>query len=245
MHRGYVRDYRKGIEHPLFSRPLIWHFWVYCRLRANHKDTEIDFNGTLLMLKRGCFVMSIGSASKYTGLSVQNIRTCIKVLTSHKMIEKSTSQVTKQATIIKVIKFDTYQPLREDTNKASNKEPTRCQQGANKVPTTDNNVENVKNVDIKIIVDFLNQQLKTKYKPNSQKTKEKITARLNEGFTVDNFKTVIVKKNREWAGTDSAIYLRPETLFGTKFEGYLNQLDCKSQNNEKPKTYEEKQNGTT
>lgn len=146
MHRGYVRDYRKGIEHPLFSRPLIWHFWVYCRLRANHKNTEIDFNGFPLRLERGCFVMSIGSASRDTGLSIQNIRTAIKILESHKMIKKSTSEVTKQATIINVIKFDTYQPLKKEGNKVSNEEPTRSQQGPNKVPTTDNNVKKVDHV---------------------------------------------------------------------------------------------------
>ena len=46
---------------------------------------------------------------------------------------------------------------------------------------------------------------------------------MNEKFTVDDFKTVIDKKSREWLGTDMEKYLRPETLFGTKFESYLNQ----------------------
>ena len=40
--------------------------------------------------------------------------------------------------------------------------------------------------------------------------------------TVDDFKTVIDKKCDEWIGTEWEKYLRPETLFGTKFEGYLN-----------------------
>jgi hypothetical protein len=46
---------------------------------------------------------------------------------------------------------------------------------------------------------------------------------LAEGFTIDDFKTVIDKKCAEWLG-DSKMepYLRPETLFGTKFESYLN-----------------------
>jgi predicted transcriptional regulator len=146
MHRGYVRDYRKGIEHPLFSRPLIWHFWTYCRLRANHKESLIDFNGMPLRLERGCFLMSIKSASDATGLSAQNIRTAIRILESHKMIEKSTSEVTKQATIIKVINYDTYQGEEKTTNKVSNKVLTKCQQGTNKVPTIDNNVKHEKNV---------------------------------------------------------------------------------------------------
>ena len=57
-----------------------------------------------------------------------------------------------------------------------------------------------------------------------RKTRDLITARVNEGFTEDDFKTVIDKKYKEWHGTDFEIYMRPSTLFGTKFEGYLNQV---------------------
>lgn len=72
------------------------------------------------------------------------------------------------------------------------------------------------------IVEHLNQKAGTKYKPSSKKTKTCIHARLSEGFTLDDFKTVIDKKCAEWIGTDYEQYLRPETLFGTKFESYLN-----------------------
>lgn len=48
-------------------------------------------------------------------------------------------------------------------------------------------------------------------------------ARLKEGFTVDEFKLVIDKKCSDWLNNrDMAQYLRPETLFGPKFESYLN-----------------------
>ena len=45
---------------------------------------------------------------------------------------------------------------------------------------------------------------------------------MKEGFTIEDFKTVIDKKAAEWQGTDFEQYLWPTTLFGTKFEGYLN-----------------------
>lgn len=72
------------------------------------------------------------------------------------------------------------------------------------------------------IVDYLNQKAGTKYKSSSKKTQTCIHARLAEGFTEDDFKVVIDKKCAEWLGTDFEQYLRPETLFGTKFESYLN-----------------------
>lgn len=77
------------------------------------------------------------------------------------------------------------------------------------------------------IVSHLNSVTGSSYRSTTSKTRKLIAARLAEGFTVDDFKTVINKKTKEWQGTDMAKYLRPETLFGNKFEGYLNQPECK------------------
>jgi uncharacterized phage protein (TIGR02220 family) len=70
----------------------------------------------------------------------------------------------------------------------------------------------------------LNSKCGTKYKSSSKKTQNLIKARFNEGFTLDDFKTVIDKKSSDWFNDNKMNqYLRPETLFGTKFESYLNQ----------------------
>lgn len=76
---------------------------------------------------------------------------------------------------------------------------------------------------IKEIINYLNDKLGTRFKPSNKDTQKHIRARLNEGFTVDDFKTVIDKKVLDWKETDMESYLRPSTLFGNKFEGYLNQ----------------------
>lgn len=72
------------------------------------------------------------------------------------------------------------------------------------------------------IVAYLNEKAGTKYRVSSAKTKTLIHARLADGFTLEDFKAVIDKKCADWMNTDYQQYLRPETLFGTKFEGYLN-----------------------
>ena len=91
---------------------------------------------------------------------------------------------------------------------------------------TDRDIEEDKETDkeiYKTVVSYLNEKAGTKYKATTPKTKTAIKARLSEGFTVDDFRTVIDKKCTEWLGDDKMEkYLRPETLFGTKFEGYLN-----------------------
>ena len=73
------------------------------------------------------------------------------------------------------------------------------------------------------IVEYLNIKTKSSYRYSSEKTRRTINARLNEGFALDDFKKVIDIKTTQWLG-DSKMeqYLRPETLFGTKFESYLN-----------------------
>jgi uncharacterized phage protein (TIGR02220 family) len=73
------------------------------------------------------------------------------------------------------------------------------------------------------IVDYLNSKANKNYRASTRKTKSLINARMNEGFTVDDFKKVIDNKTAEWLDTKMEQYLRPETLFGTKFESYLNQ----------------------
>lgn len=77
---------------------------------------------------------------------------------------------------------------------------------------------------IKNIINYLNTTCNTKYRYTTRATQDKIKARLNEGFTEEDFYTVIDTKYAEWGNNkDMEQYLRPETLFGTKFESYLNQ----------------------
>lgn len=79
-------------------------------------------------------------------------------------------------------------------------------------------------VPYKEIIDYLNLKTSKSYKHSTSKTKSLIKARWNEGFRVVDFKKVIDNKCFEWIGnSDMAKYLRPETLFGNKFEGYLNE----------------------
>lgn len=72
------------------------------------------------------------------------------------------------------------------------------------------------------IIEYLNQKAGTHYKARTPQTVKLIKARLKEGFTIDDFKAVIDKKTAQWMRTEWQQYLRPVTLFGTKFESYLN-----------------------
>lgn len=74
------------------------------------------------------------------------------------------------------------------------------------------------------IIDYLNKKAGTHYKSTTSKTQKLIQARSKDGFTKEDFFAVIDKKCAEWLyNPDMVKYIRPETLFGSKFEGYLNQ----------------------
>lgn len=45
---------------------------------------------------------------------------------------------------------------------------------------------------------------------------------------------MIDNKVAEWKGTDMEKFLRPETLFGNKFEGYLNQQVSNKKSDDNP-----------
>ena len=83
------------------------------------------------------------------------------------------------------------------------------------------------------IIDYLNLKTGKSYKHTTKKTQSLIKARLNEHFTVDDFKKVIDNMCAKWIGTKWEEYLRPNTLFAGRFDDYLNQTPTKSETRER------------
>lgn len=105
--------------------------------------------------------------------------------------------------------------------------PTMANGNPDEVEPIPNNKPNSKtsNNNTKIyisVIEHLNKKAGTNYRASSKATQGHINARLAEGYTVEDFFKVIDKKCTEWRGTEMEKYLRPETLFGSKFENYLN-----------------------
>ena len=79
----------------------------------------------------------------------------------------------------------------------------------------------------KDVIDYLNLKAGTAFRSTSKDTQKHIRARIDEGYTLDDFKKVIDSKVSQWGKEprpgekDMRVYLRPSTLFGIKFEGYL------------------------
>jgi uncharacterized phage protein (TIGR02220 family) len=96
----------------------------------------------------------------------------------------------------------------------------------------DSNNTNTKNIvgkyPYKVIIEDLNKQAKTKYRNTSGATQELIKARINEGYTVEDFKKVHSNKCAGWLDSEMAKFLRPSTLYMRKhFDEYLNEVVSK------------------
>ena len=75
----------------------------------------------------------------------------------------------------------------------------------------------------KEVIDYLNLKAGTHFRESSKATQKHIKARFDEGFTLADFRKVIDGRVSAWKNdAKMSEYLRPETLFGSKFEGYLN-----------------------
>lgn len=162
--------------------------------------------------------VSTTSISKWISSLVQN-----GYITTDIEYKEGTKQILKR--YIKIVNDPIEEKLNTPLRKVKNPIEEKLKEN-NK-----NRILNINNIYIVEIIDYLNEKTGSQYKATTQKTRDTIKARLNEGFTVDDFKIVIDKKVTDWKGTEWEKYLRPQTLFGTKFESYLNQKSFTKTNN--------------
>lgn len=173
---------------------------------------------------------------------INTVRLAIKTFENFGMVEVINNTITipnwsKHQTLDQLEERKEYMKnyMREYRDKqkllAEGKVNSKANSKAN-VNSLEEDIEEEVDIDNKIyspVIEYLNSKCKTNYKPSSKKTKSLIDARVNEGFTLEDFKKVIDNKSVEWLGTEFEKFLRPETLFGTKFESYLNQKNIPKQ----------------
>lgn len=202
-----------------------------CLLSANYYDNEWEFEGKIYKCEAGQFISSLDSISKLCAndVKVQSVRTALLKLEKWGFL---TNKSTKTGRLITICNWDSYQSEEFYTNKDNNKASTKHQQSSNKELTTNKELKNIKE-EKEEIIEYLNCKTGKSFKLDTKSTISKISARLNDGFSVDDFKKVIDIKCSQWLNdSNMSQYLRPETLFGTKFESYLNE---NKSYNQKPK----------
>lgn len=218
--------------------------------RVNINKAKWMFKGEMIELNPGEFVTSLDKLCILAKIKRQVTRTALKKFERYGFL---TQRLTQTGRVISVINWDTYQGKGTRANTDGNIDLTQNQHTTNTELTPNKEVKKIKEskkiknktiYSSSNIIDYLNIKTGSKYR-NTYKTSNLIKARINEGFNEQDFYTVIDKKVIEWNNTDFSKYLRPETLFGVKFEGYLNQLETikQSQSDMWDELIKERENG--
>lgn len=191
--------------------------WLDTRLNALEKIilTEID---SLDMSEKGCYA-SNKYIAEFCQCSETKVSTAISKLIEYGYIFVKSFDGRQRVLKSRLSNFERQDSKSCDSAFENVEDINTYNRPSKKTDKKDNLLENIKK-----IIEYLNGKIGTRYSYQSAATQRHIRARFaeNASLTVEDFYTVIDKKCAEWKGTDMEKYLRPETLFGSKFENYLN-----------------------
>jgi len=204
---GWIKIHRSILDWEWYEDTNTFRLFIHLILKANHKDK--NYKGKLI--KRGSLVTGRELLSVETGLSIQQIRTCLERL-------KSTNEITikssSKGTEIQVVKYNEYQLV---TNDVTNNQPTSNQQ-----VTTNKNVKNIKNekeysniesIDFDVLLKFINDSFDRKFRLINDKAKKQFKARLKNGYTKEDIKQCIVNlKSNTYHKESGYQYCTPEFI---------------------------------
>ena len=141
---GWIKTYRSLADWEWHTDPNMVSLWMHLLILANYEDKP--WGG--IVVKRGQLVTSLVSLSEFTGLSIQQVRTCLSRLEgTGEIVQKTTNKFR----IITICEFDVYQQTDSDYQQTNNKQTTNKQQTNNKQITTTKEYKEDKNNKKKIL----------------------------------------------------------------------------------------------
>lgn len=234
MSQGWVSLHRKILENWIYDDAEYLKIWITMLLKASHREHRQLIGNKLETLQIGQFVFGRIEWSKSLKIKEWKLQKATQLFCTDGMIELV--KQTNKYSIYEIKNYIEYQhqEQQQETFKyqeINEEEQHQIQQQINSKPSakqqqsnTNNNDNNVnKNYIYSSVIEYLNLKANKSYRSTTKKTQNLIRARQNEGFTLEDFKKVVDNKVSSWKGTEWEKYLRPETLFGTKFESYLNE----------------------
>ena len=231
--KGWVKLHREQFGHWVSKNKEPFcdgYAWCYLYANANHKKGIVNFRNEYIEVERGQLLRSklqLQENFKWTRRHVENFLLALK---NDEMI---TYRMTNRYTVITILNYEKYQGKEDNddiqnTSQVTNRKQTESKQIANdplhtRIIKNVKNDNNEKNEIYNDVISYLNLSADRKYTVIPAHTKF-ISARIKEGeYTLEDFQKVIDTKVAQWKDKPEDKYLRPETLFGNKFEGYLNE----------------------
>lgn len=248
---GWIKLYRSVLEHRHYRKNRVfseYEAWIDMLLLANYADKVVEMEGHPIDVKRGSFITSQKKLAERWDWDKRRVVSFLKECQEHGEVSVLTE---KRWTVVTVLNYENYQGKSVEVTVnhvptfAPTFAPTLCTDFSPEITeetdisctdsmhrlshrsmyTTKEYIKKDKEeIPYVEILNYLNEMAGTRYSHRTVKTKQQIHARFKEGFTFEDFQSVIRCKVAEWKDdARMSAYIRPETLFGTKFESYLNQ----------------------
>ena len=103
---GWIKLHRKLLENPIFINPELLQLFLYCLIKANHKDKEIIWNGVLKTITRGSFITGFKVLCKDVKQKQTSIHRRLKLLGELGYISVKSEN---KFSIVTVLKYNSYQ----------------------------------------------------------------------------------------------------------------------------------------
>jgi uncharacterized phage protein (TIGR02220 family) len=234
--QGYIKLYRKTMCSPIWQDPHYLKLWMYCLMKASHKEHKQLVGNQIVILQPGDFITGRTALSDDLNKGMKpaqklNELSWWRHLDNLEKWEMLNIKKTNKYSVISIVKWVDYQEAEQQLN--NNRTSNEQQLNTNK------NVKNVKNekeeIPFKEIISYLNEKSGSNFKHSAEGNKKEIRARWNEKFRLEDFKNVIDYCCGEWKGKTFSNgkqgdeYLKPSTLFNNKFDERLNKTKLEKQ----------------
>lgn len=139
---GYIALHRKLLDSEVFASPELLHLFIYCLLKANHKERFVPVNNgrstTPIKVGRGQFITGRKAMAEALGIPPSTARNRLAKLQA---LEILTQKKDRHYTLVTICNYDTYQDEKNEGGQAKDKLRTNKGQAKD----TNNNDNNDKN----------------------------------------------------------------------------------------------------
>ena len=224
---GWIKLYRSLFFHEFADEP--WNritAWMYLVSLAAYKPYDATYRRHVYHLERGQAAIVMSDLAIKAQWSKWRVKRFFDLLVKKNMVVVRGDFT---CCVLTILNYEKYQSENAALPATANATPT----------ATANATQNKKVVqevlrkglktealspEVSEVLAYLNEKVKRNFKVPGD-----IPARLKD-YSVEDCKTVIDKKCREWLGTDLARHLDPVTLFRpANFDRYLNQVEVSSE----------------
>ena len=196
------------------------------RQELSRKNKWVDVSGNIFL------IFTVENLANLCQVSTRTVVRYKKELAKYDLLKEVKQGQGKPNRIYigKIEDFMECQEYNSRSDKSTIQEVTKVQRNETYVNETNfkediySSAKAKQDIPYKEIIEYLNLKTNRNYSYEAKGNRNLIKARFNENCTLEDFKKVIDVKVSQWKGNiEMQQYLRPRTLFGVKFDDYLNE----------------------